>query len=178
MSSGDSWFASVRTAELMMQHGLHFVGDVKTGTRRFPMDALKESTPQENGAWSTCTSSLQLGDDRIIPIYAVSHRRGESIHGFISTCGTTLSGDSVHAYFEDDEERCNAECADYALTRKAPRICNDFTLAQPVSDRHNRYRQVRLLIRVDVSSESVRLRRSLHHHPFFFRRSSQWRSGS
>ena len=54
-----------------------------------------------------------------------------------------LTGASVSAYFEDDEERCNAELAEFELTRKAPRVCNDFTLAQPVSDRHNRYRQVR-----------------------------------
>jgi hypothetical protein len=31
--------------------------------------------------------------------------------------------------------------ADYILERKCPRVLNDATLAQPVIDRHNRYRQ-------------------------------------
>ena len=79
----------MRTAELMRHNGLHFIGDVKTGTRRFCMDALKDATPPENGAWATFTSTLTLGGDSTIPIYAVSHRRGQSIHGFIGTCGTT-----------------------------------------------------------------------------------------
>ena len=42
---------------------------------------------------------------------------------------------------QDDEERCNADLQDYEVARKAPRILNDYTLAQPTIDRHNRYRQ-------------------------------------
>ena len=31
--AGDSWFASVRTIELLAEHGLYFIGDVKTNTK-------------------------------------------------------------------------------------------------------------------------------------------------
>lgn len=87
-----------------------------------------------------------------VPIYAVSHRRGPNVHKFIATCGTTLPGGAAKAYFADDEERANANLADYEITRKAPRVLNDYTLAQPCLDRHNRYRQV---IAAHVSPPSI-----------------------
>ena len=139
--AGDSWFASVCTAERMMENGLHFIGDVKTGTKRFPLQPLKDNTPQTNGAWATLTSDLKLGGDKTIPIFAVSHRRGESIHGFIATCGTTLPGNAHMAYFEDDEERAMGDITEHEISRDCPKVLNDFTLAQPTIDRHNRYRQ-------------------------------------
>jgi hypothetical protein len=139
--AADSWFASVRTAERMWENGLHFTGDVKTGTSRFPLKALKDATPQTNGAWAVYTSTLTIGGDKTIPIFSVSHRRGESIHGFISTCGTTLPGNAHLAYFEDDEERAMGEISEHEVARDCPRVLNDFTLAQPTVDRHNRYRQ-------------------------------------
>lgn len=139
--AGDSWFASVRTAELLAQNGMYFIGDVKTGTRRFPLELLKEATHEDNGSWAVFTSELQLGGDRTIPVYSVSHRRGQSLHGFVATCGTTLPGKGHNAYFEDDEERTMAETVEHEIARKCPRVLNDFTLAQPTIDRHNRYRQ-------------------------------------
>ena len=136
--AGDSWFASVRTAEQMLLNGLHFIGDVKTGTSGFPLKEIFEETDEENGSWATMTSSLDIDGDKK-PIYGCSHRRGESIHAFVATCSTTLPGSAHLAYFEDDEER--AEAAEFEVARKAARVHNDFTLAQPTIDRHNRYRQ-------------------------------------
>uniref|UniRef100_A0A7S3F473 PiggyBac transposable element-derived protein domain-containing protein n=1 Tax=Haptolina ericina TaxID=156174 RepID=A0A7S3F473_9EUKA len=107
--AGDSWFASVRTAEQMLLNGLHFIGDVKTGTSRFPLAYLKEHTHEENGSWATLTSTLDIDGEKKL-VYAVSHRRGESVHGFVATCGTTLSGEAHKAYFEDMEERVMAPC--------------------------------------------------------------------
>ena len=139
--AGDSWFASVKTAEALSTKGLYFIGDVKSGTKRYPVDAITDATSEESGAWATFSSTLQLGGDQTMPIYCVSHRRGEAVHKFVATCGTTLGGGSHWAYFEDEEERYNVECKDFELTRKCPRVLNDFTLAQPTIDRHNRYRQ-------------------------------------
>lgn len=77
-----------------------------------------------------------------MPIYAVSHRRGDAApHKFIATFGTTLKGAPLKAFFEDEEERYCAEVADFEVARKSPCVLNDFTLAQPTIDRHNRYRQ-------------------------------------
>ena len=139
--AGDSWFASVKTAEALGTKGLYFIGDVKSATKRYPVDAITDATSAESGAWATFSSTLQLGGDKTMPIYSVSHRRGEAVHKFVATCGTTLGGGSHWAYFEDEEDRYNAECKDFELTRKCPRVLNDFTLAQPTIDRHNRYRQ-------------------------------------
>ena len=141
--TGDSWFAGVKTLRLMKENGLDFIGDVKTSTKDFvPKGIYQEETADENGAWATWESSIELGgSDKEVPIFAVSHRRGESIHCFISSCGTTLPGNAHYAYLEDDEERAMAEIEEYELTRKCPRVLNDFTLAQPTIDRHNRYRQ-------------------------------------
>lgn len=141
--AGDSWFASVRTTELLLKNGLDFIGDIKTGTKRFvPKTVYDAGTEDENGAWATWTSEIKLDGDTEVPIYCVTHRRGESIHAFIASCGTTLPGNSHVAYFEDDEDRAmGVEVADFELTRKCPMVLNDFTLAQPTIDRHNRYRQ-------------------------------------
>ena len=116
--AGDSWFASVNTVQQLEERGLYFVGDVKTGTSRFvPKADYINATPPENGAWATFTSDLKLGGDKIIPIFCVTHRRGESVHAFVSSCGVTLAGNSVLAYFEDDEERVQAETVDYEISR-------------------------------------------------------------
>ena len=56
--AGDSWFASVRTAEQMLLNGLHFIGDVKTASSRYPMEAIIEDIEEENGSWATMTSTL------------------------------------------------------------------------------------------------------------------------
>ena len=141
--AGDSWFASVLTAEKMLANGLHFIGDVKTGTKRFPADELKEATGEENGSWACMTSSVTVGGEEK-KIFAVSHRRGEAdkaIHGFVSTCGTTLDGNRHMAYFEDEEHRATGEITEHEIARKCPRVLNDFTTAQPLVDRHNKYRQ-------------------------------------
>ena len=161
---GDSWFASVKTAEALAQRGMHFVGDVKTATRRFCGSALEEATGPENGAWATYTSNLKLGGDKTMPIYSVSHRRGETVHKFVATCGTTLKGNAHLATFEDEEDRAYAsDEIKFELTRKCPRILNDWTLAQPCIDRHNRYRQAMLAMekRMITNNFSLRLATTL-----------------
>ena len=156
---GDSWFASVMTAEALAQKGLFFLGDVKTATKRFPSEALEQNTNPENGAWATFTSELKLGGDKTIPIFSVSHRRGEHVHNFVSTCGTTIKGGAHLAYFEDEEDRAyvSDEIA-FELTRKAPKVINDRTLAQPCIDRHNRYRQFLLAIEKRMVTNSFDFR--------------------
>mmetsp|Transcript_39548 Transcript_39548/g.90820 ORF Transcript_39548/g.90820 Transcript_39548/m.90820 type:complete len:126 (+) Transcript_39548:225-602(+) len=125
---------------MLLEHGLYFIGDVKTNSKRFPRDALSDATQHENGSWAVMTTTVRVSSG-CKQLYAVSHRRSESIHGFIASCGTTLAGNAHMAYFEDDEERAMGEIADFELARKCPSVLNDFTLAQPTIDRHNRYRQ-------------------------------------
>lgn len=135
---GDSWFAGVKTATAFLKHGLHFVGDVKTNTAGFCKTELQDATTEERGAWAVYTADLDV-DGTATPVYAVSHRRGPAVHAFISTFGTTLPGTAHYGTIEDDED--GSGTVQYELERKCPRILNDATLAQPATDRHNRYRQ-------------------------------------
>ena len=162
--AADSWFSGVKTTRALLDKGLHHIGDVKTNSSLFSKDKLVENTPEGNGAWATCTAKLKLDSNKEVPIFSVSHRRGESIHTFISTCGTTLKGNGVKAYFEDDEERANVNAADYLITRECPCVLNDYTVAQPCLDRHNRYRQFILAMekRLVTTNFSFRFGTSMH----------------
>ena len=137
---GDSWFAGVKTAEAALENGFHFVGDVKTNTRRFCGDALEEATTAERGAWAVYTSEVTLTNGDSKPIFAISHRRGPAVHKFIATCGTSLSGHAHKATVLDDDDPAEVVVA-HELERKCPRVLNDCTAAQPAIDRFNRYRQ-------------------------------------
>ena len=138
--AGDSWFGSVKGLVAMLENGLHGIFDVKTGTNGYPLKEIFDATGSGNGDWTTMTSEANINGDAT-PIYAVSHRRGDSVHGFVASCGTTLQGSAVKVYFEDDEDRCMGEIDEYEISRKAPCVLNDFTVAQPTIDRNNRYRQ-------------------------------------
>ena len=37
-------------------------------------------------------SELKLGGDKTMPIFSVTHRRGDSVHKFVATAGTTDTG--------------------------------------------------------------------------------------
>ena len=155
---GDSWFSSVKTAQALRGVGLHYVGDVKTAHRRFPKKALQQAVGEERGDWSTMTSTIDVNGSEET-IFAVGHRRHGKVHSYVFTAGVTLKG-KVHPprLFLScvcGTHLCNDACAQpYCWTvddedglgsvmveRKTPRVLNDYTLAQPGVDRHNRYRQ-------------------------------------
>ena len=50
--AGDSWFTSVKTAEALATKGLYFIGDVKSATKRYPVEAIVNATPEVSGAWA------------------------------------------------------------------------------------------------------------------------------
>ena len=53
--TGDSWFASVKTAVQLRNHVLYFLGPVKTAHRKYPIEALKRSCAAEHGGQVTAT---------------------------------------------------------------------------------------------------------------------------
>ena len=164
--AADSWFAGVKTAWAMLDNGLHFIGDVKTNSSLFCKDALVAATAQETGAWATYSTMLTTSNGKEVPIYSVSHRRGEATHTFIASCGTTLRGSSTKAYFADDEERASGQ--EFELYRQAPRVLNDFTIAQPCLDRHNRYRQYILAMEKRILTNSFGMRFCTAMHGILF----------
>lgn len=143
--AGDSWFASVKLANALLGNGLHFIGDIKTNKAQFCGDALELATGVEQGDWAVYSTDLKLGGNQTMPIYAVSARRSTVIHNFVATCGTTLPGNNQRIYEEGDDgdtpEAASVDAVVHTCKRKCPRVLNDYTLAQPAIDRHNRYRQ-------------------------------------
>ncbi|KAL3914376.1 MAG: hypothetical protein SGPRY_007648, partial [Prymnesium sp.] len=138
--------------------------DVKTNSSLFPKDALEAATPIESGNWATMNTTIALANGMEVLIYCVSHRRGETVHKFIAICGTTLKGESTKAYFADDVDRANSNLADFEPSRKAARVLNDYSLAQPCIDRRNRYRQFILALekRLQTNNFSMRFATSMH----------------
>lgn len=73
---GDSWFAGIKTAVQMLERGLHFMGDVKTNTKGYPVEALEEATGEERGVWAVfeTTVTLSNGDAQAVRDLASARR--------------------------------------------------------------------------------------------------------
>lgn len=104
-------------------------------TSRFPKVQLENHVGPESGDWAVMKTRV---NDHLV--YTVGHRRGGSIHTYLSTHGLTKRGrDQAHR--EDvDEDGC------VAPYRKCPKILNDWTQMQPWIDKSNRFRQQILAI--------------------------------
>ena len=84
----DSAYASVETAEVCFQHGLYFIGLVKTAHRRFPKNILSQLPLEHRGDFAVATSSPTL-DLRLL---ALVWNGGKQRKMFIASCGTTEPG--------------------------------------------------------------------------------------
>ena len=144
----DSWFMGLRCVEALADHGIYGFGDVKTNTSGFPTKHLQEHCGEDPGDWIT----LRTNDYKGRQVIAVGHRRGPSVHTFISAHGTTIPG-KPQSHCDEIDESGKA-----AVPRKCPKVLNDYTLCQPHIDVHNRYRQETLAIEEAFRTESFPLR--------------------
>lgn len=118
--------------------GLYPFGDLKQASAGCPVNQLMDKVPEGSGEWSVMRSKMPNVDDKLI--YLVAHRRGASIHTYLSTHGVTVRGkDQKHKDDTGEDGACGPP-------RKCPRILNDYTQAQPHIDKHNRWRQFELAI--------------------------------
>ena len=72
---GDSWFASVTTAVALRTMGLHFIGNVKTATKRFPkkwLSARLKDTTRGTSVFATTTVEAETypHQDNDVQLYA------------------------------------------------------------------------------------------------------------
>lgn len=110
---------------------------MKQATAGFPLKQLEEAVPPEAGAWAVMKAKLSNADGALV--YCVGHRRGEAIHTYIATHGSTRRG--------KDQKHCETGSdGNGGHGRKCPRILNDWTQAQPHIDKNNRWRQFELAI--------------------------------
>lgn len=144
----DSWFMGLRCVEALADHGIYGFGDVKTNTSGYPTQYLQEHCGHDPGAWITLRTKDYKGRD----IIAIGHRRGPSVHTFISAHGTTIAG-KPQAHCDEVDESGKA-----AVPRKCPKVLNDYTLCQPHIDVHNRYRQETLAIEEAFRTDSFPFR--------------------
>ena len=124
--------------------GVHSTTDVKTNSARYPIDYMRDNVGQESGDWLVLTSTDVNGEK----IYCLGHRRGGTVHYFVSSCGTTDRGkDQKH------KEDLLTELGKME-PRKAPCVVNDITQAQPKVDSHNDLRQHVLAIEEAFRTDS------------------------
>ena len=136
MTAGDSWFAGLKTVMAFLEAGEDFIGDVKTNHSNCCIAEIVAVTPNESGGSAVYTTTVTLTNGSEKEVYLVSHRRGPKVHVWICTCGTTLPGNPRVRKVDGEEGE-----AEVILERKCPKILNDYTTAQPIIDRFNRYRQ-------------------------------------
>ena len=106
---------------------------MKTNTSRFPIKQIKEACGPTSGDWVTFISEVKAGNG-YLPIWAVGHRRGDECHCFLMSCGTSLAGKPMHYQDAFDSDGLS-------VGRRIPKGLNDYSEAQPIIDRANRYRQ-------------------------------------
>lgn len=91
---GDSFFASVQTAEVLMQLRLHFVGVVKTATRMFQMHFLSHQELSRRGylvAMQSVTDIFHVPNNLLVVMWMERERQY-----FISTTSSTFLAPSIH----------------------------------------------------------------------------------
>ena len=135
--------------EALLAMGLYPYGDVKTHTSRTPVKELIEAVGPNSGDWAVFTTTVAGGH----PVYAIGHRRGGTVHTYLSSHGQTLVG--TPQSHKDDI----ASLGCLAKPRPCPKILNDWTAMQPVIDKQNRWRQAELAMekRFVTTNFSLRL---------------------
>ena len=98
---GDSWFASVKTAEACAEYGHEFIGPVKTATRLFPKEELENTMKNWPGGTYIVLEGTSPNGHSLISIgYKYNKRK---VLCFVATknAGKTTLGDPYHARFLD-----------------------------------------------------------------------------
>ena len=128
---GDSWFTGLSEIEAGLAKGMWGYGDVKTHTTRVPIKELIEAVGPNSGDWAVFTTIVAGGHK----VFAIGHRRGGTVHTYLSSHGQTLKG-------RPQSHKDDIESLGYmAVPRPCPMILNDWTNMQPVIDKQNRWRQ-------------------------------------
>ena len=128
---GDSWFTGLTELENGLSKGMWGYGDVKTHTSRTPIKELIEAVGPNSGDWAVFTTVVAGGHI----VFAIGHRRGGTVHTYLSTHGQTLNG-------RPQSHKDDIESLGYmAKPRPCPMILNDWTAMQPIIDKQNRWRQ-------------------------------------
>ena len=147
----DSAFSSVHTAVECLNHGIHFMGIVKTAHREFPKKFLRDKSNEygrggdkPRGAFLHYTSSHKIthnGQETVKPVFAHAwyDRKAKLI---VSTCGTTLAGtDSERRRHKKKLEDGIWTTKSFVKTVPRTKLVEEMFNAFSKVDIHDHYRQ-------------------------------------
>jgi hypothetical protein len=126
----DSAFASVKTARACLEHGLHFIGLVKTAHSLYPKKFLN-AVQLERGE----TYTMECKEEKLIAHTWADKKR----KSFVSTCGVTTDGqDYCRQRFQYNEQTGKMYRTERRVKRS--RLAQDYFENATSIDLHNRYR--------------------------------------
>ena len=135
---GDSWFASVRSAEECYVRGVDFVGPVKTATRLFPIKELQDILEK----WPGGTSIVLEGQGpKETPLLAIGYKyNSRKCLTFVATrdSGSTENGKPYLARFNDEHQNVKLRAVE------RPAILSEYFQSSNAVDAHNQSRQATL----------------------------------
>ena len=144
---GDSWFTGMAEMEAGLEKGMWPYGDLKTHTSGVPVKELIEAVGPNSGDWAVFTTILA---GKLV--YAIGHRRGGTVHTYLSSHGQTLMG-------KPQSHKDDVEALGYmAVARPCPKILNDWTAMQPQIDTQNKWRQRELAMEKRFVTQSFPFR--------------------
>ena len=135
---GDSWFASVKTADAIVDFGHEFVGPVKTAHSLFPKDELESTMKDWPGGTHLIMEGTSPSNNELLAIgYKYNSKK---VLSFVATkdAGSTLPGDPYRARFVGDDKNVRARRVE------RPQVISDYFKYSNVVDKHNHARQYEL----------------------------------
>jgi hypothetical protein len=144
----DSAFASVETAQQLMNRGLYLEGCIKTATRRYPMKYFKALDTDESfkrGDHRVCKTTIKSKtdnkEDKEFEMYAICWKDKVTKY-FIGTCGSTTQGQphivQRTKVVVEDGIRKTVRCD---KSTNCPTFVNELFEGFNAVDLHDRYRQ-------------------------------------
>jgi hypothetical protein len=144
----DSAFSSVKTCRHLRDHGLHFMGCVKTARKFFPIKYLKSfeddyghGREKERGGWKLVQSNKDEDGNEHEPIYGLAwyDRKAKFI---VSSCGATHDGEpSLRKRHKRRVENNEYVTRVWYKQVKRPKMVEEFFSCFSNVDIHDHYRQ-------------------------------------
>ncbi len=128
---GDSWFASVKTAEAIHEAGHEWIGIVKTFHSLFPKKELEDKMKNWPGGMSLL---MEATTSKGVKLLAIGYKYNSSkVLCFVATknSGSTVLGEPYRARFADDYDNLLSRPVD------CPEIISTYFQKSNGKDKHN-----------------------------------------
>lgn len=153
---GDSYFASVQTAEAMTKYGMGFIGVVKNAVTEFPMQFLASKELTTRGDYISMVSTNEYSGKSLMAVLWMDRER----RYFVSSCHTTNEGTPI---CRERWRTVNGQNTKVQFEISVPDVVEKYYETCSQIDRHNRCRQDSLGMekKLEVKDWSVRVNTTL-----------------